>query len=356
MTQQGDAKAPKAKAKGGGVVKFLLIAFGLCLVVGASVIGGGYFWLNGQFTRPGPATESQAVLLERGSGLIRIAHQLELNGVITDALVFRAGVMLRGGERDLKAGEYAIPANASMADVFEMLRDGDVIEYAITAPEGYTSAQIVAVINNSEILTGEITEIPAEGTLLPETYLVTRGMTRTEVLERMASAQDALMAELWPNRADNLPFETQEQAIILASIVEREAGGSEHDQVAGVFVNRLRRGMRLQADATIIYGINGGQPLYNSRGERRPLLRSELNNADNPYNTYFVDGLTPGPISNPGRAALEGVLNPADTNALYFVADGSGGHVFAATLAEHNRNVARWRQIERELIAQERAG
>jgi UPF0755 protein len=281
--------------------------------------------------------------LPRGAGLITIANQLESAGVIEDALVFRAWVTIDGGDRDLRAGEYAIPAGASMLDIYAQLREGNTIQYFVTAPEGRTSAQIVRILNENAVLTGEITDIPAEGTLLPETYSFHRGDTRQHILDRMRADQQALIEELWPNRAEDLPFDTPEEAIILASVVEKETGvAAERPLVASVFVNRLRRGIRLESDPTIIYGITGGEPL--GRGIRR----SELDNDENPYNTYFVDGLPPTPIANPGRDAIAAVLNPPDTDYLFFVADGTGGHAFAATYREHQRNVANWRRIERE--------
>jgi len=198
-------------------------------------------------------------------------------------------------------------------------------------------------VNTTEVLTGDITRLPPEGRLLPETYLVDRGTSRQAVIDRMEAAQDALIADLWPNRADDLPFDTPEEAIILASVVEKETGiAHERPLVAAVFVNRMRRGMRLQSDPTIIYGLTQGEPL--GRGIRR----SELDSTSNPYNTYQIDGLPPTPIANPGREAIAAVLNPPDSAYLFFVADGTGGHAFSETYAEHNRHVARWRRIERE--------
>ena len=251
--------------------------------------------------------------------------------------------MIDGGDRDLRAGEFAIPEAASMAEIYDILRSGQTIQYPVTAAEGLTTAMIIRIVEASEVMTGEITRIPAEGALLPETYLVSRGDDRQALIDRMEAAQDALLDELWSNRAENLPFDTPEEAIILASVVEKETGiAHERPMVASVFVNRLRRGMRLQSDPTIIYGITQGEPL--GRGIRR----SELDSTANRYNTYQIDGLPPTPISNPGRDAIAAVLNPPEGQYLYFVADGTGGHAFATSLAEHNRNVAQWRRIERE--------
>ena len=230
-----------------------------------------------------------------------------------------------------------------MAQIYELLRSGETVHYPVTFAEGLTSAMIVRALADVEVLTGEVTEIPAEGTLLPETYHVTRDTSRQELLDRMAQDQQALLDELWPNRAENLPFETREEAIILASIVEKETGvASERPEVAAVFVNRLRRGMRIESDPTIIYGISQGEPLG------RGLRRSEIDNAENAWNTYQIPRLPPTPIANPGRESIAAVLNPAESSALFFVADGTGGHVFADTYAQHQRNVANWRRIERQ--------
>ncbi|MEE2524772.1 endolytic transglycosylase MltG [Hyphobacterium sp. HN65] len=337
----------RSEKKSSGLIGKLLVWALILLLGGALLLAGGAFlawnWMQGEVAEPGPAAEETIVTLPRGSGLIAIANRLEEAGVIEDAQLFRIWVTIDGGDRDLRAGEYAIPAGASLQDIYDQLRSGDTIQYFVTAPEGRTSAQIVRILNENPVLTGEITEVPAEGTLLPETYSFHRGDTRQHILDRMREDQQALLDQLWPDRADDLPFDTPEEAIILASIVEKETGvASERPLVASVFVNRLRRGMMLESDPTIIYGITGGEPL--GRGIRR----SELDNDQNPYNTYFIDGLTPTPIANPGRDAIAAVLNPPDTGYLFFVADGTGGHAFAETYREHQRNVANWRRIERE--------
>ncbi|WP_300543245.1 endolytic transglycosylase MltG [Maricaulis sp.] len=339
-----EASAPKPGKD--GLAKFLI---GLVLVLAVLAVGalgaayGGYKWLEARFEAPGPSAEDTVVLLPRGAGLIRIARQLEEEGVIGDRRIFRIAVTLDNGDRALQAGEYEIPAGASMARIYELLRTGQTVQHSVTFAEGLTSAMIVATLNETEVLTGEIAEVPAEGTLLPETYLVTRGTPRQEVIDRMAAAQDELLDRLWPSRAEDLPFETREEAIVLASVVEKETGvASERPEVAAVFVNRLRRGMRLESDPTIIYGISRGEPLG------RGLRRSEIDNAQNAWNTYQIPRLPPTPIANPGRESIAAVLNPADSDALFFVADGTGGHVFAETYAEHQRNVARWRRIERQ--------
>jgi UPF0755 protein len=333
-----------AKPKGGFVrlILWLLTSLLVLALLAAGAVYGGYRWLQAEFVRPGPAAEETVILLPRGTGLVRISAQLEAAGLVSDARLFRAAVTLDGGDRALRAGEYSVPAQSSMAQIYQLLRSGVTLQHPVTFAEGLTSAMIVAALQQADVLTGEIAAIPAEGTILPETYLVDRGTGRQVVLDRMVAAQQSLLDELWPHRAEDLPFETRDEAIILASVVEKETGlTSERAEVAAVFVNRLRRGMRLESDPTIIYGITGGEPL--GRGIRR----SELDSTDNAWNTYQIDGLPPTPIANPGAESIAAVLNPAESRALFFVADGTGGHAFAATYAEHQRNVARWRQIER---------
>lgn len=341
----GDSETPKQKKSGvfGRIIAWLFGTLIALALIAALLAWGGWTWLNQQFEAEGPAGAEETVMLPRGSGLIAIADQLESEGLISDARIFRLMVTVDGGDRDLKAGEFAIPQGASMAEIYEILRDGDTIQYPITVAEGLTSAMIVRIVEASPVLTGEVTDIPAEGTLLPETYLVDRGTSRQAVLDRMAAAQDALLEELWPQRAEILPYNTMEEAITLASIVEKETGvAAERPLVAAVFLNRLRRGMMLQSDPTIIYGISQGEPLG------RGIYRSELDDSANPYNTYHFVGLTPTPIANPGEASIRAVLNPPDSDYLFFVADGTGGHAFAETYAEHNRNVREWRRIERQ--------
>lgn len=337
----------KPEKKTGGLIGRILLGLLLLIVIGVIIVAGAAWfswqWLQDEVADAGPAETDTIITLPRGAGLIPIANQLEREGVIEDARIFRIWVTIDGGDRDLQAGEYAIPARSSILDIYEQLREGETLSYPVTVPEGRTSAMIVRILNDSEVLTGEITSTPEEGTLLPETYFVQRGTPRQDVLDRMRADQQALIDQLWPGRAADLPFDTPEEAIILASVVEKETGvASERPLVASVFVNRLRRGMRLESDPTIIYGITGGEPL--GRGIRR----SELDNADNPYNTYFVNGLPPTPIANPGRDAIAAVLNPPDTDYLFFVADGTGGHAFAETYRQHQRNVANWRRIEQE--------
>lgn len=342
----GKTAADNPKGKPGGVARVLLwLAAGLLAtaLITAAAAYGGWVWVNQQFEAPGPSATETTLMLPRGAGLIAIASQLEREGVVADGRLFRLMVQIDQGERALRAGEYRIPQGASMRQVYALLREGRTLMHPVTAAEGLTTAMIVRIVQASDVLTGEITRIPAEGSLLPETYMVDRGTPRQAVIDRMEAAQAELLAQAWPNRAENLPYATPEEAIIIASIVEKETSvASERPLVASVFVNRLRRGMRLQSDPTIIYGITQGEPL--GRGIRR----SELDNTNNPYNTYHINGLTPTPIANPGRESILAVLNPPQSDYLFFVADGTGGHAFSATYAEHNRNVAVWRRIERE--------
>ncbi len=324
------------------MVKRILAVFLFLAAAGAALAFFAARYEKTNFAAPGPSTTETVVVIAPGTPLPRIANQLEASGVIEDGFLFRVGVMRRDAATALKAGEYAFPAQTSMARAMEMLVNHEAIQHRITIAEGLTTAMAVRIVEADPILTGEITEVPPEGSLLPETYLFERGVTRQEMLGRMRQAQENLLSELWPNRKEDLPFDTMEEALILASIVEKETGvASERPRIAAVFSNRLRISMRLESDPTIIYGLTGGEPLG------RGLRISELERP-NPYSTYQIDGLTPTPICNPGRDAIAAVLNPPESNELYFVADGTGGHAFAGSYAEHLRNVAAWRRVERE--------
>jgi len=293
---------------------------------------------------PGVFAEEGTVLIPPRSGTTDIAEILKRNGFIDDTLAFRVAAYINKARDDLKAGEYVIPKSASIGDIIDILRSGRSIQYAITVPEGLTSLQIVQRLREVDVLAGDIRQIPPEGSLLPDTYRVTRGTSRESLLQAMQRAQKALVDEAWSKRAANLPLRSPQDMVILASIVEKETGkAEERPHVASVFVNRLVKRIRLQSDPTTIYGIAGGK---GSLG--RGLTRSELDKAT-PYNTYVIQGLPPTPIANPGKEAIRAVANPAHTGDLYFVADGSGGHVFAETLDQHQRNVARWRNIEKTL-------
>ncbi len=371
MTQ--DAKPAKSNLAMKVLLSLAIIGV-VVAVLAMGALAGGYYALNHLYQKAGPAEEDRLFTVEQGATLRGIAEQLERDGMISDARVMRLAIRLHGDSTGLQAGEYLIPAGASIAAIYQQLSLGDVETYAITFPEGWRTDQIVARLNANPDLSGDPIDIDAltiehgqlkQGWLLPDTYSFKRGASRQSILDRMERARTQLLDELWDERADGLPFDTHDEAIVLASIVDKEAGGSEHDLVAGVLINRLMcpqgqgtcagRAWRLEVDATVHFGVNGGQPLFNARGQRRTLYRSELDNAGNAFNTYLIDGLPPGPITNPGRAAIAAVLNPAQTDAMYFVADGTGGHAFARTYREHQSNVARWRQIEDERIAQERA-
>ncbi len=308
------------------------------------VLVGAFFAEQWVFFAPGPSAphgRSTIVWIKPGVRSAQIAQQLQRAGVVRNAAFFRVGVGLRGKSAALKAGEYAIPSGASMADVMGILTSGKSIQHKITAAEGLTSAMIYNIVRNDPLLVGDAGPIPPEGSLLPETYLYTRGTGRTAMLARMARAQQKFLARVWSQRTPGLLFTSPAQAVILASIVEKETAlPQERPHIAAVFLNRLRLGMKLQSDPTVIYGLTKGYPL--GRGIRE----SELA-APTPYNTYVVTGLPPTPICNPGKASIAAVLHPQPSNDLYFVADGTGGHVFTGSIAQHEQNVAKWRQIEK---------
>lgn len=312
-------------------------------------LGGLFYFMKAQYyDKPGPLNHSTVMVIPQGEGLNAIATRLERENVIDDKWLFVASAYYFNAQDKLKYGEYQIAKNASMREVLDTLVEGRSILYKVTVPEGLTSWQVVERLNANEFLKGEITQPPPEGSLLPETFKFGRGTTRQEIIERMQAEQQKFVAKVWQKRAPDLPFESLNEAIILASIVEKETGrADERDRVAAVFINRMRKRMRLQSDPTIIYGVSEGRGTLG-----RPILRSEIQQA-NPYNTYQVAGLPPTPIANPGRASIEAVLRPAKIDSLYFVADGTGGHVFAKTLAEHNRNVAKWRVVEAQIRARQ---
>jgi len=300
-------------------------------------------WSLWAYQGPGPAArtgEATTVILRRGSSLPEIASALRRGGVIRSSAIFMTVAQATGAARDLKAGEYRFDSRASMARILDDIRQGRVLRRMITIPEGFTSQMAADVIARTPGLQGEA-PVPPEGAILPDTYQYQLGDDRAAVLKRMMDARDDVLTALWAQRQAGLPIRSPEEAVTLASIVEKETGlADERPRIAAVFVNRLRAGMRLESDPTIIYGVSGGRPL--GRGIRL----SELT-APTPYNTYLIDGLPPTPIANPGRAAIAAVLDPPKTNELFFVADGSGGHVFAATFEAHRKNVERWRAVER---------
>ncbi len=366
----------------------ILIVFGVLIV-------GAVNWGMATYSAPGPLKEAAFFDVAPGASLRAVSENLERAGIVSSASVFRLGAHYTDRAQDLKFGTYEISPGATMPEVldtitsgsgaqrytatlvirgqgaemrvretvpgesrqieiatydasapvpeaFAQLRDRGVpITYRVSAAPGLTSWQIVEGLRTAEFLFGEITELPPEGTLAPDTYDVRRGSTRQDLIDRMTEAQTAALQEVWATRMDNLPILTPAEALTLASIIEKETSvPEERGLVSSVFVNRLNRGMRLQTDPTVIYGVTNGRGSLN-----RGLLRSELR-TPTAYNTYVIAGLPPGPIANPGRAALEAAVNPDESDYLFFVADGTGGHAFAETLAEHNRNVARWREIE----------
>lgn len=362
------------------------------------LVGGVAIWAKSQYSAPGPLDQAICLRVESGSNIRRVADKLVDQGAITSRAIFRAGVEYSGKSAELKAGNFRIPERASMEQIvgaitssgrstcgtelnfrigiasaqIEIRRLDPVanrydeilsfapgsdpvpaqyadiaalpdLRYRVVLAEGVTSWQVVEELKQADFLTGDIADIPAEGSLAPDSYEVTQGMERAALLTQMQERQQKILNELWPDRAEGLPLDTPQEALILASIVEKEtAVPQERPKVASVFINRLEQGIRLQTDPTVIYGITDGRETL-GRGLRQSELRRET-----PYNTYVIDGLPPTPIANPGRASIAAVLNPADTNYLYFVADGTGGHAFSETLAEHNENVARWRRIEAE--------
>ena len=309
------------------------------------VIGGALGWAWFDFTAPGPLTQKKIVQLPKTADRAAIAVALKEQGVITDATIFSGAAALNEYRHaKLKTGEYEFPAGASMADVLSTITRGAFVTYKVTVPEGWTSQMVVNRLNDQEELDGAVAQVPAEGSLLPETYLVTRGYSRERLLGEMAAAQTKLLDQEWARLPpDNGVIATKNDLVTLASIVEKETGvAEERPLVASIFINRLKQHMRLQSDPTVIYGIVGGKGKLD-----HPLTRTELDTS-NPYNTYAIDGLPAGPIANPGKAAIEAVLNPAPSSYLYFVANGSGGHAFATSLEEHNATVKKWRALNGE--------
>jgi UPF0755 protein len=310
-------------------------------VLVAVVVGVVLFVGKQRFEQPGPLAQDTVVNIPKGSGMRDIADALQRQGVIDQPYVFIGGVLVLKAREDLKAGEYQFKAHASLRDVVATMVEGKVVEHQVSVPEGLTSEQIIGRLSDDNVLIGDVRQIPREGTLLPDTYDFTRGITREQLIQRMQQAQQRVLKEIWDHRSPDLPLKSPDQLIVLASIVEKETGKpDERTRVAAVFVNRLKQNMKLQSDPTIIYGLVGGKGTLG-----RPILKSEIEQPT-PYNTYIITGLPPGPISNPGRASLEAAANPARTRELYFVADGSGGHAFAETYEQHQKNVARLRSIE----------
>ena len=313
---------------------FAILVAGVALYVGKR-----------EFDGPGPSTTTTNFMVRPNTGVAEIADQLERRGLISDSRIFRLGVRAYDHDSGLKAGEYEIKAGASMRDIMELLESGKSVLASLTIPEGLTVEQAFRRIAEHEALTGDMpSEIPPEGSLIADTQRFTRGATRQQIIDKMLADQKRLVENIWKRRVSGLPLADINEFVTLASIVEKETGiTDERSRVAAVFINRLNKGMRLQSDPTILYGLFGGK----GRPADRPIYQSDIDKPT-PYNTYVINGLPPGPIANPGRESLEAVANPSKTKDLYFVADGTGGHVFAATLEEHNENVARWRKVQKK--------
>lgn len=321
--------------------RFFLIfnAFFFLAMVAAAAISA---WSINYFRSPGPLDREVTVVIHEGSSLKSIANILAENNVIEYPEIFILIVRVSESVGRMKAGEYAFAPKVAPVTVFGKLAAGDVVVHKLTIPEGLMTVQIRDIINNAGPMTGEFPEDVKEGELLPETYDFYYGDDRAKIVRRMREAMNKTLDELWERRADNLPIKTKEEALTLASIIEKETSvNDERKRVAAVFVNRLRKNMRLQTDPSVIYAITDGKHVMD-----KPLIFKDLE-TDSPYNTYRNQGLPPGPIANPGRASIEAALNPADTNEYYFVADGTGGHKFASTLKEHNNNVRQWRKINK---------
>ncbi|PDS80259.1 endolytic transglycosylase MltG [Rhizobium sp. L43] len=333
----------RSKKARGQVVLFLNFIMTMAVLVCVVAIIG-FYYATSTYRNPGPLQTNTNFIIRNGAGLAEIASNLERNAIISDARIFRylTATHLSAGE-SLKAGEYEIKAGASMSDIMELLKSGKSILYSVSFPEGLTVRQMFNRMLEDKVLEGDLpAALPAEGSLRPDTYKFSRGTKRSEIIQQMAAAQQKIVDQIWDKRDSSLPLRSKEEFVTLASIVEKETGvADERAHVASVFLNRLGKGMRLQSDPTIIYGLFGGD----GKPADRPIYQSDLKR-DTPFNTYVIKGLPPTPIANPGKDALEAVANPWKTQDLYFVADGTGGHVFAATLEEHNANVKRWRKLE----------
>ena len=323
-------------------MKRTLVAFVLIALAGLMAGGGGFFYVKGLAHAPGLNTQPVRVVIEPGLGVSAIANRLRTAGVTAKPMVFRIWARLTEAHTKLRAGEYDLPAYASTVQVLDILKSGKTVVRKLTVAEGLSAIEALMVVQDAEGLTGDITDIPDEGWLMPDTYHYSWGDSRNALLGRIADDMGTALSQAWDERPDDFILTSAKDVLILASIVEKEtAVAAERAQIAAVFLNRLKKGMRLQSDPTVVYALTeGAGPLG------RALTRDDLK-IDSPYNTYRIKGLPPAPISNPGRAALQAVVRPAQTNALYFVADGTGGHVFAKTLKEHNKNVRKWRKIKR---------
>jgi len=325
---------------------FRWVLFFMALFV--TLMGGALFFGHQILVSQGPLDQAKHVVIPRGAGPVTMAKLLKEEGVLSYPLLFRLALMVEPNPKPVKAGEYEIPAHASMAAVADILQSGKVVQRRLTVPEGLTTAEVVELVRKTEALSGDITLDLKEGDLLPETYFYSRDDTRDGLLSRMKEAMEKALDEAWRKRAAGLPLANRREALVLASIIEKEtAVPAERAKVAAVYLNRLRLKMKLESDPTTIYGLTGGKGSFN-----RELTRADLQSTS-PYNTYVASGLPPGPICNPGRASIVAATNPTPRDrALYFVADGQGGHVFSSNVYEHNRNVERWKAIQRQRLEQ----
>ena len=315
----------------------------LFVVVLVTLMGGALYFGRELVEAQGPLKEAKHIVIPRGAGPAIMAKVLRDEGVISYQQLFRIALMIDPSPKVIKAGEYEIPAHISMQALVELLQSGKVVQRRITIPEGMTTAEIVELVRKTEALSGQITLDLKEGDLLPETYFYSRDDTRDGLLSRMKEAMEKTLDEAWRKRAAGLPLANRRDMLVLASIIEKETSLSiERTRVSAVYINRLRMKMKLESDPTTIYGLTNGKTALG-----RDLTRADLQSTT-PYNTYVVTGLPPGPICNPGRASILAAVSPTRERSIYFVADGQGGHAFATNLAEHNRNVARWREIQRQ--------
>lgn len=335
---------------------FARIVSGVMTLALVMMLAGGALTLftGHLYSRPGPLTTTQTIVIPKGTSTNSIADDLEREGVVSSRWAFMVNYLVQSrmhpGEVVLKSGEYLFKPGVSIRDVIAILSEGKSVLYKVTIPEGLTSQQIVERLKSEENLTGDVTQIPAEGSLMPETYSIEKGMSRQELLDRMQAKQKQVLDAAWERRREGLPLQSPEQAVVLASIIEKETGrADERERIAGVFSNRLTKGMPLQSDPTILYGIYGGGVQWG-----KPILQTEKD-AKNAHNTYQIKGLPPTPICNPGRPALEAALNPSQHGDVFFVADGTGGHIFSATLKDHNAAVTNWRKVEKDMRARQAA-
>lgn len=321
------------------------------LIVAMTLVGGIIAWGGTQMRAPGNFVEDIVFEVLPGDRLQAVSDRLENKGLIGNSTIFRIAARSSGDDQRLKFGEYKIPAYASMEQILALVTSGKALAYQVTIPEGLTSFQVIARLKEEPFLKDDwVTREPPEGSLSPNTYSISKGDTISSLIRRMTLAQHKILTEAWEIRAEGLPLETPDDALTLASIIEKETGvNSEREIVSSVFINRLNRGMRLQTDPTVIYGVTKGKGNL-GRGLRQSELRTKTD-----WNTYVIEGLPVTPIANPGRAAIEAALNPASTPFIFFVADGTGGHAFAETIGEHNRNVKAWRKIEAKKRAAEAA-